>query len=552
MQRTIFTLSWVLLLASPALAQNLNKGSKAFTFNGSAAVGASYYDVTGLANRQNPYGYFLSINATPTIYEVSLPFSITLNEQGSRFGQPFNRFGMSPTYKWAKLHLGHRNLNFSEFTLNGITVFGVGFELNPGKFRMAGIYGRFREAVTDPNGNLNFFRPQFERIGYSGKIGVGTENNFVDLIFFRADDDTNSINLSDTLSRGIEAANNTSVGLKSQFRMFKKHLVFSLDAATSLYTRDIRSTQVGLEDLPLPSLVDYLQPNLSSNVAVAGKTSLELDFKHWGLGVQYRLVQDQYRSLGTNYLIDDLEQYTINPRLNLFKNKLNISGSYGLQFNNLANRRAFGTNRNIGSIAVNWLASQKFSLSGSYSNFAIFQNVVRDQIFNDSLVIDQINHNVSLTPVFAWGDENTFNSLNLNANYQRLQDNNDFTAGFNENYLINNSLGYTLSLPKTFWSFSVGANHNIFETETLNSSRYGGFLAANKSLLKQKLSVGASFNYNRNVQVGNNSNIYNAGFNANYQLAKKQSLNLNAFWLGTRGDEEFTEMRFSFGYRVGF
>lgn len=532
-------------------AQDLSGEQKPFRFNGSIAAGGSYYKVSGLdINRQNPYGYYLSINATPSVYGLSLPFTIVLNEQGTRFGQPFNRFGISPNYKWATLHLGHRNLRFSEFTLNGVTMLGVGLELNPGKFRFAAAYGQLREPVNAPNGN--FFQAQFARRAYSAKIGFGSRNNYFDLIFFRADDDTNSIRVSDSLSQAIEAANNTSVGIKSEFGFFKDHLTFDIDAATSLYTRDQRAPGFDNSDFPLGSLVDYLAPNISSNLAIAGKAGMQLNFTNWGLGLRYRLVQDQFRSLGTNYLIDDLEQYTINPRLSLFKGKLNLNGSYGLQFNNLSERRAFASSRNIGSVNLNWLASKVFTLAASYSNFAITQSVFRDQVFNDSLLIDQVNHNLNLSPFFTWQSETAFQSLNLNSNYQRLLDNNSFTAAFNENYLLNNQIGYTLSLLASQWTFSTGLNHNLFATESLSSSRYGGFAAVSKTLAKNKLDLSLNLSYNRNQQEGNNANIYNTNFSAQYRLGKKQSLQLSTYTLLTRGEQNFSELRMSFGYRVSF
>ena len=69
------------------------------------------------------------------IYGVEIPFSLTVSEQERSFRQPFNQFGITPTYKWAKAHLGYSNLTWSPFTWSGQTVLGGGVELNPGKFR---------------------------------------------------------------------------------------------------------------------------------------------------------------------------------------------------------------------------------------------------------------------------------------------------------------------------------------------------------------------------------------------------------------------------------
>jgi len=39
---------------------------------------------------------------------------------------------MSPYYKWITIHVGYRNINYSQFTLAGHTILGAGIELHPG------------------------------------------------------------------------------------------------------------------------------------------------------------------------------------------------------------------------------------------------------------------------------------------------------------------------------------------------------------------------------------------------------------------------------------
>ena len=126
-----------------------------------------------------------------------MPFSFNwYSNEKAGFTQPFNQFGISPTYKWLTFHLGYRNVSFSEYTLNGYTFLGVGLEARPGKFRLGAIYGKFNQ-----NSEYDLLMvdsiPKLTRTGWAAKIGYGTNERFVDISFLRIGDNTK--NLSDSL-----------------------------------------------------------------------------------------------------------------------------------------------------------------------------------------------------------------------------------------------------------------------------------------------------------------------------------------------------------------
>jgi hypothetical protein len=81
---------------------------------------------------------------------INLPFSFayTNNQATANLPQPFNRFSLSPSYRWVTTHIGYGNMSFSPYTLSGHEFFGGGIELAPDNgFRFAALYGRFRKAV---------------------------------------------------------------------------------------------------------------------------------------------------------------------------------------------------------------------------------------------------------------------------------------------------------------------------------------------------------------------------------------------------------------------
>ena len=91
-----------------------------------------------------------------------IPLSFVLSNFENKFYQPFNQFGISPKYKWATLHLGYRNLTYSNYTLAGHRILGAGFDLKPKNFRIGFMYGQLRRSASidsSMNANPMYVRP---------------------------------------------------------------------------------------------------------------------------------------------------------------------------------------------------------------------------------------------------------------------------------------------------------------------------------------------------------------------------------------------------------
>ena len=119
----------------PAAGQDMQglRSQKPISIRRSLSAGLTYYHGDGITNRRHPFSWYLSGAPVITVYGVVMPVSLVVREQESRFSQPFNQYGVSPYYKWAKLHLGYRNIRFSNYTLGRANFLGAGVELNPGK-----------------------------------------------------------------------------------------------------------------------------------------------------------------------------------------------------------------------------------------------------------------------------------------------------------------------------------------------------------------------------------------------------------------------------------
>src|SRR6187402_1020712 len=74
--------------------------SKPVVLSGNVNVTTIFYDARGIPNRYLPFNYVISGNPVLSLYGMQIPVSFVIGKQQSSFMQPFNQFGLSPTYKW--------------------------------------------------------------------------------------------------------------------------------------------------------------------------------------------------------------------------------------------------------------------------------------------------------------------------------------------------------------------------------------------------------------------------------------------------------------------
>ena len=148
--RPILWLLILIALANPVQAQELSNigKQKPVTVNGSLGGSTSFYHSNETVATRPAFSWNLYGNFTPTVYGVALPFSFVVNQYSKSYSQPFTQFGLSPTYKWAKLHLGYRSIQFSPMTFDGQSFRGLGLELTPKLFRFATFYGKLNRKVN--------------------------------------------------------------------------------------------------------------------------------------------------------------------------------------------------------------------------------------------------------------------------------------------------------------------------------------------------------------------------------------------------------------------
>lgn len=494
----IFTLGWI--TAGAQSLENLSE-QKPLQFYGSIALQAGAYKYSGLEARQAPNFWTLTGSPVVEVYGVRLPFNFVLSNQHRSFQQPFNQFGVTPTWKWIKVHAGYSAARFSPFTLAGRRFLGAGAELTPGKWRIGFISGRFQKAVEAdptvvpvPGQYLSEVPvPAFSRYGYAAKLGYGTTKNYLDISFLKASDRI-PFPLQDTLI-SIKPQANTVVGLSNRITFFKQ-LSLQSEMAVSAYTRDQNADSISLDAPRLQKLINtFFIPRMSSQLSTAIESHLNYRGKWAGLKLSYRRIDPDFKSMGAYYFQNDVEQYTLSPQVQLFKRKVQINGSFGIQHNNLNAVKTHTTNRIIGSAHLHIQPSKNWSMQGMYSNFG-FSRAPSRQLINapvlDTFRLVQVAQSWSGSCRYSFQanslQHQTGLNIQLNATTQ-LQNNQSVTP---DTKARSAQAYYSIMLPQQQIQVHLHLQHQQILYLDNRQSTNGLQMSFQKTLASDRLMLGAS------------------------------------------------------------
>ena len=541
------------LYATPLLGQDLGQiaKQKPVTLNGSLGIGMGTYNVDGIPARQRALSYIFNGAPTLSIYGVSFPFSVVVSDQQRSYTQPFNQYGISPTYKWITVHAGWRSLEFSPFTLAGHNFLGGGVELRPGKLRLGFVYGRFNKAIEEDLNQplLLAQQPAYKRTGYSAKLGFGSDRNHFDFIYLNAKDDVNSLSSKPT-SLLITPAENMVLGLSSKFSFFK-HFIFDMDVSGSIYTRNVLSDTVpNLELNRINFIKKVVKLNSSTQLLTAAQTSFGYNGNIYSLKVKYRRVDPDYKSMGAYYFETDVQNYTLEGALRLIKGQMQIGGSFGLQNDNLLKDKAYRSNRKIGAVNLSF-NKPKYGFDLRYTNFGVTQDRGLNPVL-DQFRVARTNHNLSSMFRYNISGENISHGFILVGNIQSLIDLNEFTAPNSKSNSKTANFSYQFGLPKQSLGINANVNYTIADVAFGRTIFYGPTLGLNKAFDKGNLSLGGAFSYqfqrNNDLDAGN---IMNSSINGAYKIGKRDAANVSLNYLKSNSKDitlpSFNELRTNLG-----
>ncbi|MCC7439947.1 MAG: hypothetical protein IT211_15790 [Armatimonadetes bacterium] len=558
MRISLWLALWVFLGGfSSVVAQDVETVASApvFTLNGSISASMAAYNASGIPDRQTPFTWLLSGSLTPTIKSVAIPLSFVVSERERSFRQAFNIVGISPKYQWATVHAGYRSLQFSRYTLAGVQFLGGGFELAPANFKVAAMYGRLQRAV-EPDSTQQYVQPAYQRMGYAAQAGYAQGPWKVMLNFLQAKDDSASLkNLRG--ESAIKPQQNSVVAMELGAPIVPGILTFTAEGAMSVVTTDLRSPDILPENSDVPALLRGLQPLKTSTRSTAGmRAGLNANFSKWGVRLNYERLDPGFASFGAYYFTTDVENYTIAPRLRL--GTVNISGSIGLQRDNLENQKPTTTNRLIGSGNLDWVASQAFGINLSYTNYSTNQ-AAGQRALNDTIAIRNVTRSATVSPRLTFQEDTTrTHSITAMASYQDYTDLNAFTRQFSENSSITGTLGYTVSFVPSALTCGValsGAQSDFSggSNQTLGVSLNGGI-----ALMKNTLSLNSTITFSQTNTTGlseSKATVFNENLSVSYRLTDADNLSLSGYATQVQASGQqpaFTETQATLSYSRSF
>ncbi len=554
----------------PLYTQNLENLSqqKPVSLSGNIDLRGIYYSANGISPRYPSTSYVLSGAPTLNLYGLAIPFAFTFSNQESKIAQPFAQFGLSPTYKWLTLHGGYRNVSFNQFTLGGHTMLGAGIELTPGKFRMGFMYGQLNKATKLDSTTLSLVPVAFDRSGMAVKIGYGTDKTFFEISALKASDKMGSALFDVSSQQGnpnlssTTAAENLALGLNMRIS-FSSKLSWDTEAGASGYTKDVNSSaEIDKSKLPISgnTLDQLLKVNGTTELYTAVQTALRYKSRSWGLRLQYRRIDPEYKTMGAYFFNSDIENITVAPQFSIFKNKFRFNGSIGLQRDNLNKQKKSESKKVIGSANLSTDFTEKLGLDINYSNYSNNQTPNALKI-SDTVRITQTTQNLSINPRYTILGEKQSNSIMLSYNLMDLQDfNNTYSQDSKSRNLSSQNifLNYNLSFNTSNFSIYSTLNYTTITGSYLSDKNYGVTLGSDKSWKDNKFNLRGSVSYLLGDRGGEKSTIINGNFGATYQVNRHHRFALNSFLISNSPQTasstnlKYTEIRGEVSYNLLF
>ena len=577
-------------LASGLKAQNLDQvgGKDPLKITGGLSVNQIAYTASGLQSRREPYTMYLAGNLNFDLYGWSVPVSMSYSNQQFAYQQPFNQYGLHPTYKWVTGHLGWASMSFSPYTLSGHLFRGAGVELNPeGGFHFSAMWGRLQQAV-DPvidslaNGTgseMAFsaagLQAAYKRTGWGFKTGYGKEGHEINFSLFSAQDHTESVAgwVADSLD--LLPEENLVMSLSGQTRILKK-FTFNAEVATTALTRDRREDEADARGVFVATPFLFKATNTTEYYG-AYKANVNYAGSFYTVGMAYERVDPGYQTLGAYYFNNDIESISFTSNTALFSGKVNLGLNVGTQRDDLNDNKLSNMRRLATTINVNWVASDRLNLNAGINTFQTITNV-RPQLQQisqltpydnlDTLNFTQISRSANLNGNYQLNTSKDYRqSVSLNLGVQTAADEQGNETAFAGTQFYNANGSYTLALAKIGLNISAGANYSLNTIDTLRSSTLGPTLSLSKPLFDKKVKTSLALTHNRVNQQGELQNtVWTARLGGSYAIQKKHALNLSLVALNRaaldRGNNNlaaestaarsFTEFTATLGYSYRF
>lgn len=571
-----YTLLFVLLLASCVCAAqdveatvNQLKTLKEQQLNitGGINLTSQFYNAAGIADRRDNFQWGARANLNFSFLGINAPFSFVFSEANQNFGLPAYTFaGISPRYKWATLHAGDRSMNFSRYTMGGISFRGVGLTLEPGKFHFSGFYGKLNRALANDLNTLGDLNGFYQRNGYGFRMGYGGKSSAIYANFFAADDQENEALPPVTeLGPVFGLQNNKVISLEGRQQIGKRLSVFG-ELAHSAFNGNNRAPALTAENENFGNtLLGLFSPTEETQTGQAYQVGAAYTQTKYGLQLKYERITRGFRTLGSLFFNKDSENITLGLNRSFLENKLTVFVNGGLERTNLDSEEQESTNRIIGTLNMNYRPDDKWMFSSSYSNFRNDTKLrARTNLLApvDSIFLAQVTQNANVMVMRQLGSEQRPSSIRLMLMRQLANNiiNDEVNQTANSQVSVA-TLAYSAGNPDAGLQWNTGLTYNNTRIGTISNRAFAPTLGLNKNFLNNALATYLQSALSLSVQNGDNSRIFNLSTGATYRLANSHRLGMRATHLNRFGSalasRNFREWYgsltygYSFGGKIG-
>lgn len=528
----------IICCGSAQLSAQQKESKKPITLHGAVSLSMGAFRSQNFPGRQPAFFWTLSGNPILTAYGMPMPVNAMISNQTRAINAPFSQLGISPSYKWLKLHAGVRSLSMSPFSIAGHTFLGGAIEINPGAFRFAALGGRFQKAREVDSLGLFQLRPAYKRTGYGFRIGVGKKRNYLDLIYLRAKDDSTSVSVESRNYRNFTPDENLVIGLSSRLA-FGKRLSLNLDGGGSLYTEDTRTILVseigGAELINLRRAINRFYPaRITTRLHFAGEAALRYQSRPFQMGIVYRRVEPEYRSMGAWFFQTDIQQIMVNPGFILKKGKTRVLLNAGWQTDNLLGQKPAQSQRLIGGVSVSFNPHERFGIDVQANNFQFTQE--NRYLSSDSLRLQQATRYITIAPHWLRRKGDKSHTWNISTNYQQSDDYNPYTRENLRSDFVFGQAQWSLQDQKKNYNIGFGVNGRWNKSNIAAEDQSFGITAnTGKTLAQSKLHVQVNMNSGLNLRDGKNVGYtIGGGGRITYKVVKNTKLHLNTYYLSNK------------------
>ncbi len=548
--------SFIFIAHFISYSQNIEglRSQDPFTLSGSLGASSVFYNIKGRETARPGFSWMFVGNPVVSIYGITLPFSMTISDQNSHIRQPFNKIGVSPYYKWAKLHLGYRNPVFSQYTLGGHTIYGAGGEFSPGKFKIGLMHGRlYKQINSDPlllSDPDKFRLPFYKRNGTGFLMAYNNSVTKINFSFFHGLDIASSVNAQ--TQELIKPAENIVFNFNINQRL-SKNLEFGFEYANSAYTENTLSDSINRK---FNKFSNIIKTNYTTAESQVYDSHLAYIAESFSLKLRVKQIDPGFQSMGTYYIQNDFRNITIEPFYSFKQKRYSINGSFGFQQDNIKKTNKYQTQRRIGSLGFSAMPWKWSKTDINLSNYNT--NMRRGLSEIDSLMkISQTTRSFNITQNFNFINESFAHNVLIIYNNQKLKDNNAGSALYN-NYVSNMLSGsYLINyLPKLM---NMGLSYNLSKFDfTNNKTKVAGpVISFSTSIFQNKLNLSLSnsfYSTTTNDIKSNRLNIFS--LSNSYRVDKRHRFRLSYFNQKSKSlnasSTDFSENKGELGYSFTF